>query len=148
MDFSKSVAVTRDNNRITLSELHVYLASPNPDDARIGIERLRGISEQRSGVFRILWGAAATNFKNAVDFVYEANIKGVIISIHDFFKSLEWALRYHYIYCTIFFIIVLAVLSTAGGSICRIAALQNAQGEKPGMTEAIRFSTKRFKSLF
>jgi hypothetical protein len=148
MDFSKSVAVIRDeNNRITLSELHVYLASQTPDDARISIEGLRERRE-RSGVFRILWGAAATNFKNAVDFIYEANIKGVINSIHGFFKSLEWAIRYHYIYCTIFFIIVLAVLSTAGGSICRIAALQNAQGEKPGMTEAIRFSTKRFKSLF
>jgi hypothetical protein len=149
MDFSKSVAVTRaENNRITFSELNVYMVNSTPSDARTGIERLRERSGERSGVFRILWGAAATNFKNAVDSIYEANIKGVINSIHGFFKSLEWAIRYHPIYCTIFFIIVLAVLSTAGGSICRIAALQNAQGEKPGMTEAIRFSTKRFKSLF
>jgi hypothetical protein len=44
--------------------------------------------------------------------------------------------------------IELAVLSIAGGAICRIAALQNAQGEKPGMTEAIRYSLKRFTSFF
>ncbi|MBN1972959.1 MAG: hypothetical protein JW787_04930 [Sedimentisphaerales bacterium] len=145
MDFSKTVAVVRDsNNKIILTELQVYTTHK---DTRAGIERLRE-SGQRSGVFRILWGSAASNFKNAVNFVYMHNVLGVVSCISSFFKSLEWALKYHYIYCAVFFIIVLAVMSAAGGAICRIAALQNAQGEKPGMTEAIRFSTKRFKSLF
>jgi hypothetical protein len=148
MDFSNSVAVTRDdNNKILISELQVYMASPTPADAREGIKRLRE-RNHRSGVFRILWRAAATHFKNAVNSVFRHDILGVVNNINAFFKSLEWAIKYHLIYCTIFFVIVLAVLSATGGSICRIAALQNAQGEKPGLSEAVRFSTKRFKSLF
>ena len=148
MDFSNTVAVTRDNNgHIIISELQVYMASPSSNAARTGIETLRQ-REQRSGVFKILWNAAATYFKKAVDGIYSNNPLEVAGNVKSFFISLEWAIRYHYIYCTIFFIIVLAVLSAAGGSICRIAALQNAQGEKPGLTEAVRFSTKRFKSLF
>jgi hypothetical protein len=59
-----------------------------------------------------------------------------------------WALRYHFLYCLIFAAITLAAISIAGGAVCRIAALQFARGEKPGLTEAIRFSTKRFTSFF
>jgi hypothetical protein len=40
------------------------------------------------------------------------------------------------------------VISIAGGAICRIAALQFARGEKPGLTEAIRYSKNRFFSFF
>jgi len=40
------------------------------------------------------------------------------------------------------------VISVAGGSLCRIAALQFAKGEKPGLTEAMRFGTKKFTSFF
>jgi len=148
MDFSKTVAVSRDNNnKIILTELQVYITSPTPADARTGIERLRK-RDHRSGVFSILWSSAATRFKLAVESVFRHDILGVVHNINDFFKSLLWAIQYHYIYCTAFFIIVLAVLSVAGGAICRIAALQNSQGEKPGLTEAMRFSIKRFKSLF
>jgi hypothetical protein len=44
-------------------------------------------------------------------------------------------------------VITLVVASIAGGAICRIAALQFARGEKPGLGEALNFSTKRFVSL-
>jgi hypothetical protein len=40
------------------------------------------------------------------------------------------------------------VICVAGGSLCRIAALQFARGEKPGLTEVLRFSTKKFLSFF
>lgn len=148
MDFSQSVAVTRDsNNRIIISELQLYLASATHKDAHAAIEQLRE-SDEHSGVFKILWRSSATCFKKAVDSVFDRDVLGVVSSINIFFISLGWAIRFHYIYCTIFFIIVLAVLSAAGGAICRIAALQNARGEKPGISEAVRFSTKRFLSLF
>jgi hypothetical protein len=148
MDFSRTVVVTRDiNGKITNSELQVYMESATHREARAGIEVLRGYG-QRSGVFKILWNSASTHFKQAVDSVFAHSIVGVVTNIREFFESLEWAIKYHFIYCVIFFVIVLAVMSAAGGSICRIAALQNAQGEKPGLTEAVRFSTKRFKSLF
>jgi hypothetical protein len=147
MDFSQSVAVERDNNNRIVSELDVYTNPIYKDTQAAAIEQLRE-GEERSGVFTILWGSSATSFKNAVDSVFKRDVLGVVSSINNFYKSLEWAVRYHYFYCTIFFIIVLAVLSSAGGAICRIASLQNARGEKPGISEAVRFSTKRFKSLF
>ncbi len=75
-------------------------------------------------------------------------VQGVKDNIADFFRGIGWALRYHTVYCIVFFVIVLAVISIAGGAICRIAALQFARGEKPGLTEALRYSTKRFVSFF
>jgi hypothetical protein len=59
-----------------------------------------------------------------------------------------WAVKYHYIYCLVFVAIKLAVLSVAGGAICRIAALQFSRGEKPGLVEALRFSLRRFTTFF
>ena len=148
MDFSKTVAVSRDSNgKIILTELQVYMSSPTPEEAHIGIKRLWE-NDQRSGVFSTLWNSAATQFKKAVESVFDRDVIAVVENIHDFFIGIGWAFRYHFIYCIIFFIIELAVLSVAGGAICRIAALQNAQGEKPGMTEAIRYSLKRFTSFF
>ena len=149
MDFSQSVAVERDisNNQIINSELQIYLLGLQNKEIKASIEDLRQ-GEERSGVFKILWRSSATCFKNAVDSIFDRNIREIVKSITGFYKSLEWAIKYHYIYCAIFFIIVLAVLSSAGGAICRIAALQNAHDEKPGISEAVRFSTKRFKSLF
>jgi len=145
MDFSQSVAV-KDNNSRIVSELDVYI-NKNITDKQAAIKFLQE-SGQSSGVFKILWRSSASCFKRAVDSVYKRDILGIISSIQEFYLSLEWAIKYHFIYCGIFFIIVLAVLSSAGGAICRIAALQNARGEKPGISEAVRFSTKRFKSLF
>jgi len=47
----------------------------------------------------------------------------------------------------ILFAVSLVVLSLCGGAICRIAALQFAQGEKPGLTEAVHFAVRKFHSL-
>jgi hypothetical protein len=43
---------------------------------------------------------------------------------------------------------VLAVLSVAGGAICRIAALQFAGAEKPGLRQAVRFGLRKFTAFF
>ena len=48
----------------------------------------------------------------------------------------------------VFAVLKLAVIAVGGGAICRIAALQSAKGEKPGLFEAIRFSSGKFRSLF
>jgi hypothetical protein len=40
------------------------------------------------------------------------------------------------------------VISVAGGAICRIAALQLARGEKPGLGQALRYSTNKSLSFF
>jgi hypothetical protein len=119
----------------------------NPSQMKAYLETYRGKS-RGAGVFFTLWHFAAAKFQGSVDSVFALDIPGVVKNVADYFKAAEWALRHHFIYCIIFFAIYHAVMSIAGGAICRIAALQFARGEKPGLTEALRFSTKRFTSFF
>ncbi len=144
MDFSETV-VAAEGAQGKITELDIYMTNPAQVDSYI--EGFKGKS-RGLGVFSTLWHFAATKFQGAVDSVFAFDIPGVMKNIADYFKAVEWALRHHFVYCIIFFVIKLAVISIAGGAICRIAALQFARGEKPGLTEALRFSTKRFTSFF
>lgn len=141
MDFSETVV-----GRVTETELDIYIT--NPGELQQFIKENKEFMDERRGVFSTLWHFSATKFQGAVDSVFAFDVPGVVKNIADYFKSVEWALRHHFVYCIIFFVIELAVISIAGGAICRIAALQFARGEKPGLTEALRFSTKRFTSFF
>ena len=144
MDFSKSVVTTPDtNNRIT--ELQIYLASPERLQPYIkGYEQ----SDGRTGVFSVLWHFASNRFHGALNSLLEFDIPAAAQNIFDYFRAVGWAIRYHYIYCAIFMTIKLAVLAIAGGSIARIAALQFAGGQKPGLIAATRFGISKFRNLF
>ena len=142
MDFSKTIVVRGDG----ISELDTYIM--HPGELQQFIKDNKEFMDQRKGVFFTLWHFTAATFQKSVISLFELNIPGVVKNVADYFNAAEWALRYHFIYCIIFFVIYLAVMSIAGGAICRIAALQFARGEKPGLTEALRFSTQRFTSFF
>ena len=146
MDFSKTVIVTQDiQGKITDTELQIYMTQP--DQLKSYIEQYKE-SGERSGVFSTVWSFATASFHNALKSLFAFNLPGVATNIANYFKAVGWALRYHFLYCIIFFVIKLAVISIAGGSLCRITALQFARGEKPGLTEALSFSTKKFSSFF
>jgi len=142
MDFSRTVVGRGD--RVT--ELQIYMTSPSL--FQHFIETNKELKDERKGVFSTLWDFAAERFHGAVVSVFEFDIGGVVQNIQDYFRAVGWAMRHHSVYCIIFFVITLAVISVAGGAVCRITALQFARGEKPGLTEAIRFSVKRFASFF
>jgi len=144
MDFSETVVAT-EGTQGKLTELDIYMTNPAQVDSYI--EGFKGKS-RGTGVFSTLWHFSATKFQGAVDSVFAQDIPGVVKNIVDYFKAVGWALRHHPVYCIILFVIKLAVISIAAGAICRIAALQFARGEKPGLTESLRFSTKRFTSFF
>jgi len=144
MDFSETVVAT-EGTQGKITELDIYMTNPAQVDSYI--EGFKGKS-RGSGVFSTLWHFSATKFQGAVDSIFAHNIPGVVKNIVDYFKAVVWALRHHPVYCIVFFVIKLAVISIAGGAICRIAALQFSRGEKPGLTEALRFSKKRFTSFF
>ncbi len=105
-------------------------------------------SQGETGVFSTLWYTGATGFHGTVYSLLLFDLPGVKANITECFTAVGEVLTDHYLYCIIFFVITLAVVSVAGGAICRIAALQFARGEKPGLTEALRFSAKRFTSFF
>ncbi len=146
MDFSKTVVTDKTGEN---TELKVYMGRvSNPDAAvKSHIEKLKD-NGGRKGVFSTLWHFGSDKFNAALKDLLDLNFKGVKKNIAEYFKAVGWAMKYHYIYCIILGLIKLAALSIAGGAICRIAALQFAQGEKPGLTESLHFSTKRFGSLF
>ncbi|UCF00084.1 MAG: hypothetical protein JSV82_03180 [Planctomycetota bacterium] len=144
MDFTKTVAATP-GTQGEVTELQIYMTHPN--QVQSYIEAHKG-NIDRMGVFSTLWDFAAIRFKDAINSLFAFNLPRVATNIAECFKAAGWALRYHYIYSIIFFIINLAVISIAGGAVCRIAALHFARGEKPGLTEALRFSTKKFVSFF
>ncbi len=142
MDFSKTVVKS---SRHGVTELEIYAGSPDQLQDYLQAYREDG---QSTGVFSTLWNFGAERFHQALHSLFRFDIPGVAINIAVCFKALLWAFKYHYIYSIIFFAIVLAVMSIAGGAICRIAALQFSRGEKPGLTEALRFSAKKFLSFF
>ena len=144
MDLSKTVVVAS-GSQAKLTELDIYIS--NPEQMKKFLDTFKE-QDEGVGVFDTLWHFSADRFQGAVDSVFAFDLPGLEDNITGYFLCMGWALRHHTIYCIIFFVIELAVMSIAGGAICRIAALQFARGEKPGLTEALRYSTKRFFSFF
>lgn len=144
MDFSRTV-ITTPKAQGEITELQVYIA--NPDKLKSHIEYYKEHGERR-GVFSTLWRFGSEKFHGALKSLFAFDLPSVTKNIAEGFKALMWALRHHYIYSIIFFAITLAVFSIGGGGLCRIAALQLARNEKPGISEALRFSAKRFLSFF
>jgi len=144
MDLGRTVIATP-QTQAQETELQIYMT--NPAQLKSYIEEYKETGD-RTGVFSTLWHFTSARFHKALKSLFAFNLPGVAKNIAECFNALRWALRHHFIYCIIFFVIGLAVTSIAGGSLCRIAALQFARGEKPGLTEAIRFSTKKFTSFF
>ncbi len=142
MDFNKTVVTSIPGN---ITELQIYVDNPDNLPEYIEIYKEEG---ERTGVFSSLWHFGSDRFHSALNLLFKLDIPGVAKNIADCFQAVIWALRYHFIYSIIFFAIILVIISLAGGAICRIAALQFAQGEKPGLTEALRFSIKKFPSFF
>ncbi|MDD5064128.1 MAG: hypothetical protein PHQ35_05130 [Phycisphaerae bacterium] len=144
MDLSKTV-VTTPKAQGGITELQVYIT--NPDKVKLHIEYYK-ICGGHTGVFSTLWRFGSEKFHGALQSLFAFDLPGVAKNIIDGFKALMWAIRYHYFYSIPFLAITFAVISLGGGGLCRIAALQFAGNEKPGITEALRFSTKRFMSFF
>jgi len=144
MDFSRTV-VTTPYTKGQQTELQVYIA--DPPRVKSYIEGY-SYNRDRLGVFSTLWHYNSARFHDALNCLLVLDGRGMAQNISYYFKSLAWALRYHTFYFVIFLLIKLAVISIAAGGICRIAALQFARGEKPGLTEALRFSLKKFTALF
>lgn len=73
---------------------------------------------------------------------------GVIDRIVGFFTVAPvWAVRYHPVYFTVFFLMFLSVWAIFGGAIARISAVHIARDEKISIRQALRFSTAKFLSF-
>lgn len=142
MDLSKTVIKAGPGH---ITELYIYVSDP---DALPEYREANKGNEHRAGVFSTLWHFGSDRFNSSLRSLFQFDLLGVAGNIVQCFEAAEWAARYQSIYTVIFFAVSLAVMSVAGGAVCRVAALQFARGEKPGLTDALLFSTKKFAGFF
>jgi hypothetical protein len=143
--FSSTVVATPSYTKDSVTELQIYMTTPDQVQSFIEMHKQTG---QCRGVFSTLWHFGSAKFQDILNSLFSLNPLGVATNISEYLRAVAWALKYHFLYCIVFFAIKLAVISIAGGGLCRITALQFAKGEKPGLTEALRFGTKKFTSFF
>jgi hypothetical protein len=132
------------------TELDIYLLADvglkkNFIESRKDFTESKDVS--RTGVFSTLWRFGTNEFHNGLYALLSWNTSGVVQSVTNGIHALAWAFQWHTIYSIAFFTVALVVLSLAGGAICRIAALQLARAETPGLMQAVRFSRRKLVSL-
>jgi hypothetical protein len=157
MDFSKTVVVSGQLTQRELrtsaltgsvgwpTELHCFVS----DSERIDdfIKRYKNQPEKQ-GVFKVWSNFCLTRFNQAAASVVMLNFGNFVTCVTESVAACIWALKYHTIYSIIFLLIALALVSAAGGAICRGAALQFSKDEKPGIIQCLRFVLKKFVSFF
>jgi hypothetical protein len=96
------------------------------------------------GVFSTLWNVTTTRFHAAVvSLLIKFKPLEMLSNLWICVISLLWAVKMHPIYSVIFLTFSIVVMSFSGGAICRLAALEFSRGEKPGLTEAFKFSWQK-----
>lgn len=73
---------------------------------------------------------------------------GALVYLLLMAEGLRWLLFEHWVFAAILLAWILAVWSLLGGAIYRIAAVQFARDEKISISQALKFSWKRFLSFF
>jgi hypothetical protein len=144
MDIPKTVVATPGTDGRE-TELQIYIQSP--ERVNEYIDRY-GRLEEQAGVFSTLWRFGRDKFHGVLRGLFAINLPAVLDNITEYLRAVVWAIRYHYVYCLIFVVIGLCIVSVGGGAICRIAALQFARDEKPGVGESLRYSLRKFWSFF
>ena len=144
MDLTRTVVTSSSDVRRVETELDVYLMKGDNISGFIdSYEEYGG----RTGVFSTLWKFSSTKFHTIAGAILERDISRINENVSQSIQALKWAFKYHPFYSVIFGIIKLAALALAGGAICRIAAIQFARDEKPGLTQSVKFSIKNFSNF-
>ncbi|MCI0498071.1 MAG: hypothetical protein L0Y36_00115 [Planctomycetales bacterium] len=152
---SKPVVVHRQNAAVSgspeQSELDVYIV--NPSQTEQFIRQYRDLSERR-GVFSALWTFATGRFHAATLQLLDlgktnffANIKYALTNVWLCVRAVGWAFRFHPFFSMIYFSAVFLIVVFMGGALCRCSALEFAQEEKPGLTEAIDYTIENYRSF-
>jgi hypothetical protein len=144
MDVTQTVV----KNSLNETELHRYVAGRSQ---YLDFMETYADENIRTGVFMTLVGFGLDRFEQILGALQGFDTNSIFVifdNLGQMFKAFEWAFRYHLMYSLFFFAMTLAVSAVTGGAICRMAALEFAQNERPGLIESLRFSAARFRSLF
>ena len=139
----KPTVVTDDNGT---TELDMYLQNPEQLATFISENSQSGTYR---GVFETIWQTAfGGQLNSTITSLLQFDVSGLLKILNNYVRIVQWTFLYHPIYAVVFTILKLAVIAIGGGAICRIAALQFARGEKPGLFEAVWFSIRKLRSFF
>lgn len=133
------------------TELDIYIH--DPEQVRLFVQQY-GDQNPGQGVFSTLWDFTSERFHESTTQLLNlgranifANVKLVLYNCWLSVRALGWALRFHPIYSLIYFSVSFLIFSLIGGAICRCAALEYAQDEKPGLVEALTFARENYRSF-
>jgi hypothetical protein len=143
MDFNRGVST----DRMGRSSLNSYVGSGGLLGGGTWASGAR-VQGERIGLFAELYRFWSGRFHDAFYAMSRLDIPGVIRHITACLLAVEWAFLNYPLWSALFFILTLMILAVAGGAICRIAALQFAQGERPGLVQSLEFSAHRFSHFF
>lgn len=143
---------TMDLNRVVTtdglgrSSLDAYVGSPGRLGAATEYTGLQ--PGEPKGLFGELYRFWSGRFHDTFYALSRMDIPGVTRHLTACLVALEWAFVNDPLWSTLFFALTLMILAVTGGAICRIAALQFAQGERPGLVQSLQFSALRFSHFF
>jgi hypothetical protein len=126
------------------TEMHYFVATQ--ENAKAFNERYDS-KENRIGVFDALSRFCAGRFNDAVTEMLNLNFNGVFANIYMCALAIVWAWLHHPIYSLVFFSAVIVAGAMAGGAICRMAALQLASDERPGVVQGLQFARQKLAHL-
>ena len=94
---------------------------------------------ERKGIAQCLGDFQANCFLRLLNSVVRFDLDGTLSALTESAKGIEWAVRYHWVFSGLIFGLTLAVSSVVGAAVCRIAVLEFAQGEHPGLMASLRY---------
>jgi hypothetical protein len=103
---------------------------------------------EAKGLFTELYSFWSTRFHDALYDLSRMDIPGFLGHCTACLLALEWAFMNYPLWSVLFFALTLMILAVSGGAICRIVALQFAQGERPSLVQSLEFSARRFSHFF
>lgn len=126
------------------TELHCFVAVPEETNA---FKERYNSKENMTGVFDVLSRFCTARFNDAVTELLDLNFTGIFVHLVMCVQAVVWAFWHHTIYSIIFFAAAAVAVSVAGGAICRMAALQLANDEKPGVVQGLQFGRQKLTHL-
>ncbi len=143
MDLNRIVVV----DGLGRSNLQAYVAGHGAAGGSSDVSGIGGLGETK-GLFSVLYGFWSTRFHDALYDLSRMDIPGFLGHTTACLSALEWAFMNYPLWSVLFFAMTLMILAVCGGAICRIVALQFAQGERPSLVQSLEFSARRFSHFF
>ena len=130
-------------DRDIITELDVYKSMPEYTDTFL-IHKSAAI---RRGVFSTAYFHLATGFNTFNIRILRFDFIGAISEFGNIINTFGWAIKYHTAYTLMYMLVYISVMAFGGGAICRGAAMEICRGNKPSITDNIKYGRRKFSDF-